>query len=119
MTEELTDENEWEYIVIPDLISEREKKLLEERKKVEEGDVELSKDLFNSPLLFREEPQKRLEVSLVNEFQPIMRINWKKKKQEKNQIKEMKIKNKRISEIFGDAKIDEYYDQYGSIEDKY
>ena len=46
-TYEFKEDDDWENAIIPDLISERERKLIEERKKVEEADAELSKELFS------------------------------------------------------------------------
>ena len=117
-------EDDWENIVVSDLLLEREKKLLDERRKVEESDVELSKDLFShdyqgSPLLFTKEKPITIEIPRTIE-NPITRPNYSRVKnqiQQKNKLK--KIQNKRITEIFGESNIDYHYELYGHIEDKY
>lgn len=125
-------EDDWENIVVSDLLSEREKKLLEERRKVEESDTDLSKDLFShdyqgsgSPLLFTKEKPRTIEIENTRTIEienPRTRpkvSQIKNQSQQQQNIKQKKIQNKRISEIFGESNIDCHYELYGHIEDKY
>ena len=118
------EEDDWENAIIPDLISERERKLIEERKKVEEADGILVEELFL-------DSQKKIEYNVDNK-QLILKKKEKPKdvenrrenliknqKQKSELIKKIKLEKKRIQEIYGDAELDEYDEVYGSIQDKY
>ena len=118
------EEDDWENAIIPDLISERERKLIEDRKKVEEADGILVEELFS-------DFQKKIVYNLDNK-QIILNKKEKPKdlenrretliknqKQKSELIRKMKAEKKRIFEIYGDAELDEYDEVYGSIQDKY
>ena len=120
----LVEEDDWENAIIPDLISERERKLIEDRKKVEEADGILVEELFSDfqkkivynvdnkqIILNKKEKPKDLE----NRRETLI----KNQKQKSELIRKMKAEKKRILEIYGDAELDEYDEVYGSIQDKY
>lgn len=119
------EDDDWENIVIPDLLSEREKQLLEERRRVEESDTELSKELFSkdttgSPLLFTKETRRDIEMPREINTPIKTRPNLIRPDVLKSQkIKQKKVEHKRITEIFGEANIDCHYELYGHIENKY
>ena len=106
------DEDDWEHTIIPDLISERERKLIEERKKVEEADAELAEELFSDfkkveskidnkcIILEKKEKPKCLE----NRREKLM----ESQKQKSELIKKSKMEKKRIADIYGEAELDEY-----------
>ena len=117
------DDDDWEHTIIPDLISERERKLIEERKKVEEADAELAEELFSN--------LKKIETKIDNKCiilekkeKPKCLENRREKlmesqKQKSELIKKSKMEKKRIADIYGEAELDEYDELYGSIQDKY
>lgn len=119
----LVEEDDWENAIIPDLISERERKLIEERKKVEEADGIIVEALFSDSqkiecnvdnkqiILKKKERPKDVE----NKREELI----KNQKQKSELIKKMKAEKKRMFEIYGDAELDEYDELYGSIQDKY
>jgi hypothetical protein len=117
------EEDDWENAIIPDLISERERKLIEERKKVEEADGILVEALFSDSqkieynvdnkqiILNKKEKPKGLE----NRREQLI----KNQKEKSELIKKMKLEKKRMLEIYGAAELDEYDEVYGYIQDKY
>ena len=75
-------EDDWENIEIPDLCSEvsiknkeRELKLLEERKLMEESDLDLAKELFNG------EQEKINETKKVETFVPVKFVKKERPKE--------------------------------------
>jgi hypothetical protein len=120
------EEDDWENVIIPDLL-ERERKLIEERRKVEEADAELAEELFsgikkieyneyntindNSIILEKKEKPKYLE----NRREKLI----ENQKQKSELLKKRKEEKKRMTDIYGEAEIDEYDELYGSIQDKY
>ena len=122
-------EDDWENIEIPDLYiliknKEKEQRLLEERKLVEDADAELTEDLFSRQNINK---QKNINLTPI----PTTQIQLKKKPTEflekrqqelkKTQIEESQKKrekntnNMRLKEIYGEAEDDIYDD----IADKY
>jgi hypothetical protein len=122
-------EDDWENIEIPDLYiliknKEKEQRLLEERKLVEDADAELTEDLFSRQNINK---QKNINLTPI----PTTQIQVKKKPTEflekrqqelkKTQIEESQKKrekntnNMRLKEIYGEAEDDIYDD----IADKY
>jgi|LakMenEpi03Aug12_release.lakeMendotaPanAssembly.Ray.scaffolds.fasta_scaffold1027098_2 hypothetical protein len=125
-------EDDWESTEIPDLLisiqnKERELKLLEERKLMEDADLALAEELFND-----EQEQKKVEsfvpVKLIKKEKPkdlqILQEQKRKELQEKQKQqsqkqKEKKLQKKKQEELFGEAEFDEYDEMYGHIEDQY
>ena len=125
-------EDDWESTEIPDLLvsiqnKERELKLLEERKLMEDADLALAEELFND-----EQEQKKVEsfvpVKLIKkEKQKYLQILQEQKrkelqekqKQQSQKQKEKKLQKKKQEELFGEAEFDEYDEMYGHIEDQY
>lgn len=122
------EDDDWENVKIPVLISERERKILEERQKVEEADNILSQELFLSG--------KKIEYKMDNEItinKKHVNLNLQKPKclenrrqklienqKEKSELlKRKKAEQLRLKEIYGDAELDEYDELYGSIQDNY
>lgn len=135
-------EDDWENTEIPDLIvnlqdtiknKERELKLLEERKRMEEADLALSEELFDEekrnkrtndnlalaePIKFvkaKKEKPKQLQIEQEKRRQELQ----EKQKQQSQKQKEKKKQDKRLKDIYGEAELDEYDEMYGDIEDKY
>lgn len=129
--------DDWENIDTPDLIinleetiknRERELKLLEERKKMEESDLALAEDLFNKNedtiLSIKDlEPVKFIKNDRSNEIKKLQEqkkyeMQEKQKRQSQKQ-KEMKKQHQRLKDIYGNSDIDEYDEMYCDIEDKF
>jgi hypothetical protein len=128
-------EDNWENNEIPDLLvsiqnKERELKLLEERKLMEDADLALAEELFN------DEQEKINESKKQELFVPVKHVKEKpkglqnlqehkrqelreKQKQQSQKQKEKKQKEKKHKELFGEAEFDEYDEMYGHIEDQY
>lgn len=123
-------EDEWETVVIPDLlgkkekesVSERERQILEERKLMEEADAALAEELFlNNKTRIQD---KRIQDKQNHSFKPIIKIdlqqiNIENQKQESERLKKIKEDSMRIKEIYGEAEIDVYDELYGHIADPY
>ena len=134
-------EDEWETVVIPDLLgkkeSERERQILEERKLMEEADAALAEDLFlnnkakiqDTKIQDTKIQDTRIQVTRIqnkqtNIFKPIIKIdlqqiNIENQKQESERLKKIKEDSMRIKEIYGEAEIDVYDELYGHIADPY
>jgi len=119
------DDDDWENAIIPDLISDRERILIEERKKVEEADQELSEELFSDRLKAKVESKIDNKCIIVEKKEkPKCLENRREKiiesqKQKSELIKKRKIEQKRMADMYGEAELDEYDELYGSIQDKY
>jgi len=134
-------DDDWENIEIPDLIvnlqdtiknRERELKLLEERKMMEDAELVLAEDLFN-----KNQDKKQCKKIVIDDLEPVkfikkdkpkeIKILQEKKRQElqekqKEQSQKRKAKKmevQRLKDIYGEADLDEYDERYGNIEDKY
>jgi hypothetical protein len=125
-------EDDWENTEIPDLLvsiknKERELKLLEERKLMEDADLALAEELFHG-----EQAQKKVEsfvpVKLDKKEKPksLQMLQEQKRKelqekqkQQSQKQKEKKQQQKKHKELFGEAEFDEYEEMYGHIEDQY
>lgn len=135
-------EDDWENTEIPDLIvnlqetiknKEREARLLEERKKMEDADLILSEELFDEekrnkrtndnlalaePIKFvKATKEKPKELKILQEKK--RQEQQEKQKQQSQKQKEKKLQQKRLKDIYGEAELDEYDEMYGDIEDKY
>jgi hypothetical protein len=129
-------EDDWENTEIPDLLvsiqnKERELKLLEERKLMEDADLALAEELFHGELekineskkqesfvpvkLDKKEKPKNLQILQEQKRKELQ----EKQKQQSQKQKEKKQKEKKHKELFGEAEFDEYDDMYGHIEDQY
>jgi hypothetical protein len=135
-------EDDWENTEIPDLIvnlqetiknRERQLKLLEEQKMMEEAELVLSEELFDEekrnkrtnanlalaePIKFvktKKEKPKQLQIEQEKRRQELQ----EKQKQQSQKQKEKKKQDKRLKDIYGDAELDEYDEMYGDIEDRY
>jgi hypothetical protein len=133
----MEEEDNWENISITDLLvsidnKERERKILEQRKQVEDADIKLSEELFSVepesreikeilerpiPISIKKETKKKNKVFLEKRQEEIRKkqIEASQKKREQNKIQ------MRAKEIYGEAINDNDYDynNYISIEDKY
>ena len=122
-------EDDWENIEIPDLYiliknKEKEQRLLEERKLVEDADAELTEDLFSGQNINKQKninltpiPTTQIQVKKKpTEFLEKRQQELKKKQMEESQKKrEKNTNNMRLKEIYGEAEDDIYDD----IADKY
>jgi hypothetical protein len=135
----LTDFNDndgdWETVDIPNLIvpNEKEKKILAERKLVEEADALLTEELFLDKKENKEEGKKENKEEGKKENKENKKEGKKdfdllekrkkehvdRQKQEAQRVKKQKEERIRIKEVYGEAKIDEYDEQYGAIKDRY
>ena len=115
--------DDWEKAIIPDLISEREKILIEDRKKVEEADNNLTEELFSGKKITENNKSVIVNASIIldkKEKPKFRRENLiETQKQKSESIKRKKLEQKRLNEIYGEAAVDEYYEMYGAIQDKY
>jgi hypothetical protein len=124
-------EDDWEN-TIPDLLvsiqnKERELKLLEERKLMEDADLALAEELFHGEKEEKKEeafvPVKFVKKEKPKDLQILQEQKRKelqeKQKQQSQKQKEKKQKEKKQKELFGEAEFDEYDDMYGHIEDQY
>lgn len=113
------EEDNWENAIIPDF---REKKLIEERKKVEEADNILTEELFFGKKLEYKGDDNKL-VYLEKEKPKCIENRREKlienQKQKSEFIKKKKMEQQRFKDIYGEAELDKYYELYGSIQDKY
>ena len=130
-----SDNDDWETVAIPNLIvpNEKEQKILDERKIVEEADTVLAKELFlekpNINLETKNLETKNLEISRkeekkINKADMLERENRRKKQVERQRMEAEKIRKKkeeklRQKELYGEADIDEYDEKYGGIADRY
>lgn len=112
--------DDWETMVIPDLLV-REKQILEERKKMEEADAKLTEDLFS------DNPKYNiLQECVVKKEKPeSTKLKCDKLLLENNQrqlsqkIIQNKEEKRRKQEIYGESELDEYDELYGYIEDTF
>jgi|Laugresu1bdmlbsd_1035121.scaffolds.fasta_scaffold19628_1 hypothetical protein len=125
-------EDDWENTDLSELCievsiknKERELKMLEERKLMEESEIALAKDLFNDDnecieLFIPVKPDK---ITIINDKKDKYKKTKELQEQKRKELKEIqKIKKeqlKRHKEIFGEAELDEYGEKYGYIEDNY
>jgi hypothetical protein len=135
-----SDNDDWETVAIPNLIvpNEKEQKILDERKIVEEADTVLAKELFlekpninleTKNLETKNLETKNLEISRkeekkINKADMLERENRRKKQVERQRMEAEKIRKKkeeklRQKELYGEADIDEYDEKYGGIADRY
>jgi hypothetical protein len=125
-------EDNWENNEIPDLLvsiqnKERELKLLEERKLMEDADLALAEELFHGEQEEKKEeafvPVKLVKKEKPKDLQILQEQKRKelqeKQKQQSQKQKEKKQKEKKHKELFGEAEFDEYDEMYGNIEDQY
>lgn len=120
------EEETWENLDISELLisvenKERERRLLEQRKLVEEADAELAEELFSK------EKKELITVCPHNTFKPIKKekpTELLEKRQKELKAKQMEESKKRkadkeykirLQEIYGEAE----EDIYDNIEDKY
>ena len=122
------DVDDWENMIIPDLL-ERERQIIEERKMMEEADAILTEELFSdkakepkeSKDCILQEHNNFLPVKLIKKVKPesIKYLLQDKQKQISQKIRQNKEEQKRKKEIYGEPELDEYDELYGYIEDKY
>jgi hypothetical protein len=130
-----SDNDDWETVAIPNLIvpNEKEKKILDERKIVEEADTVLAKELFlekpdinleTKNLETKNLETKNQEEEKIKKRDLLERENRRKKQVEKQRMEAEKIRKQkteklRKKELYGEADVDEYDEKYGSIADRY
>jgi hypothetical protein len=89
-------EDDWSYdyenIEIPDLIKEKQIKLLEERKLMEDAELVLTKDLFSEkPKKIVDEPIKFIKKDKTKELKMMLDNKKRELKEKHNQFKEAKV----------------------------
>lgn len=131
---EIDYDDDWENAEIPDLLisiknKEREIKLLEERKLMEEAELVLAEELFSDKKI--NESLNSVELIKFNEClkprsKELKILQEKRRQQLEEKQKQQSIKQKakkqqqkRQYELYGEANIDEYDEMYGYIEEKY
>lgn len=125
----MEDDDDWETAIIPDLL-EREKQLLEERRKMEEADAELAEELFSDnnyksiitnatfkPITPSKDKIKDKNKTRYSEEKKQYLLQIQKQKSELSKRK--KEEQQRIKAIYGSAELDDYTEMYGHLEDKY
>jgi hypothetical protein len=89
-------EDDWSYdyenIEIPDLITERQTKLLEERKLMEDAELVLTKDLFSEkPKKIVDEPIKFIKKDKTKELKMMLDNKKRALKEKHKQKQEAKV----------------------------
>ena len=129
------EEDDWENMVIPDLLisienRERERRLIEQRKLIEDADTELAESLFsNDPKEIKVQPTlcNIKPIPIAKREKPKDLLEKRQKELREKQInkakktREQKEHKKRLKETYGEAEAesDLYDDIYGDIADKY
>ena len=127
------EEETWDNIKIPDLhVSmenrERERRLIEQRKLVEDSDAELAEALFsNDPKEIKVQPTlcNIKPIPTAKREKPKDLLDKRQKELREKQINEEKKDErtkgtqKALKETYGEAEADLYDDMYGDIADKY
>jgi hypothetical protein len=90
-------EDDWSYdyetIEIPDLIKERQIKVLEERKLMEDAELVLTKDLFSEKTqTIVDEPVKFIKKDKTKELKMLLDNKKRELKEKHNEIKKTKVK---------------------------
>jgi len=124
MSEDDWDSISWDNVVTQ--INEKQLQLLEERKLMEESELDLTKQLFDETF---ELLQKQNELCIKKNIQSIDNqhkyINNKhekhieKQKLDSKLLKDKKMELKRQQDIYGTSEADYYDETYGYIEDEY
>jgi len=119
------EELDWDKIFIPDLLiesREHERKLLEERKKMEQSDANLTEKMFSNkdtiisreyffkPIIKREKPK---------DFEKRKQELLEKQRQLAQKKRDEKAQNVRLMDMYNEAKLDEYDKKYDNNIDKY
>ena len=130
----INDVDDWETTEIPDLTinieeftknKERELKILEQRKMMEEAELVLAEELFceNKNKLTKDhyKPQVINKKTKIDKMLIAKKIQELEEKQRNaSRINKEKKKNdKRLAEIYGEAEPDECYEKYGYLIDKF
>lgn len=117
----MQEEEDWESIEIPDFIKILEERKLAEQKLIEEDDNRLTNELFNpieTPTMIIKGTVKTLEtVKRPKKPIPFIKNGETNSLSNAKAIKERKEIIKRRKEIFGEAELDKYEEQYGHIAD--
>jgi len=120
------DWEDWEDVEIDNFIvtfpisdiNSKEVKQLEERKLVEEADNALSKELFGTEADLQSEKRCANDAKVVAPQKIKLskqKENEEKQKEFSKKVKDLKIKQKRFNELYGESnnyKYDEYDDKY-------
>lgn len=124
------EDDDWENVVIPDLTTSF-KIELENRRKVEESDMENARDLFgvdldktliemefiNKEHNILSKPAREKRVLTEEEIEQRVEQEEIKKEQEKKK-KKKKAQKQRLNQVFGEPE-DNDYDRYADYESKY
>jgi len=117
----MQEEEDWESVEIPDFIKILEERKLAEQKLIEEDDNRLTNELFNpieTPTMIIKGTVKMPEtVKRPKKPTPFINNNAANSLAKAKAIKERKEIIKRRKEIFGEAELDEYEEQYGHLND--
>lgn len=120
MTSEIENWEDWELNDIPKLSYNKEQlKILEERKMIEDSEIELISDLVYEKKMKINICEKKSERK--DKYESEKRKKELQEKQKKDSlIKKQKRQNDIIhNEKYGSSKLDMYDEMYGCIEDKY
>lgn len=113
----MQEEEDWESIEIPDFVKILEERKLAERKLVEEDDNRLTNDLFNPIEKMPIKESKQTVKTQQTVKRPKKPTPFIKNDATTVNSKILKERNKRRKEIFGEAELDEYEEQYGHLND--
>jgi hypothetical protein len=114
----MQEEEDWESIEIPDFIKILEERKIAEQKLVEEDDNRLTNELFNpieTPTMITVKMPET--VKRPKKPTPFIKNGETNSLAKAKAIKERKEIIKRRKEIFGEAELDKYEEQYGHIAD--
>ena len=105
---------EIQYLLVSLKNKDKELKLIEERKMIEDADIALVEDLFNKKISIKDlGPVKGESKECKNIIEKKIQTNTKTKSDRK------KKQDKNLQEIYDETELDEYDELYIDIEDKY
>ena len=108
---------EIQYLLVSVKNKEKELKLIEERKMIEDADIALVEDLFNKKISIKDLGPVKGELKESKECKNIIGKEMQKKTKTKPDRKKKQDKN--LQDIYDETELDEYDELYRDIEDKY
>lgn len=106
---------EIQYLLVSVKNKEKELKLIEERKMIEDADIALVEDLFNKKISIKDIGPVKGELKESKECKNIIG----KEIQKKTKPDRKKKQDKNLQDIYDETELDEYDEFYRDIEDKY
>lgn len=111
---------EIQYLLVSVKNKEKELKLIEERKMIEDADIALVEDLFNKKISIKDIGPVKVESKELKESKEYKNIIGKEiQKKTKTKSDRKKKQDKNLQDIYDETELDEYDELYRDIEDKY